>query len=400
MYLNAMRAHQLIEREGLDAVVATIPQNVAYVSGYRTMGFTSFEAFSVLPAPSRGLSALIVGHFGLAALALNPAWASQVFTYEETHWNNLLVPEVSASKIEWMHDTSGRGDVAVPVAHPTHTGDPIKALAFTLKALGLQDALLGFDDLNLAELLRERFLPSIRAVGCRALLQRIRLVKTVAELEEMRLAAAACQEALEDAFDIAREGEKSLCLARRFKVGLAKRNATTPLGAGGFGLAQMLYPRLTRGAVVPCAGIAIRNWYNTDVGRTVVVGSPSAAQQRAHRAITAAFNDLDASIQPGVHTDDLFPLIAESVARNGGDPEQLVLYIHAIGLDSYDYGHHTGQAGFRLEPNVVFCVYLLSFNPAVGEGFFVEDQYLVTDNGCEAMHTIPRDLFQAPLATG
>ncbi len=184
--------------------------------------------------------------------------------------------------------------------------------------------------------------------------------------------------------------------AEIFNTELARRGATTPIGAKGFGMAQMLHPTLEPGALVPCAAIAVHDWYNTDMGRTLVVGPPTDEQRRIHGHLESAFDALEESMRPGAATDDVFPIIEDSVRRGGGDPARLALYVHAIGIDSYDYGHNARQPGFMLEEGATLCVYALYMAPEAGGAAFIEEEYAVGESGPEALYTVPRTLIQAP----
>ena len=262
--------------------------------------------------------------------------------------------------------------------------------------MGLGNARIGFDDLTLALHLEKDRRLALRPMDARGLLQTVRLVKTSDELAAMKNAATLTQEAFYEALAAARPGVATAHLGRIFNTALAKRGATTPIGAKGFGMAQMLHPTLEEGALVPCAAIAVHDWYNTDMGRTLVVGTPTDEQRRIHGLLESAFDTLEAGLRPGAATDDIFPIIDDSVRRDGGDPDRLALYVHAIGIESYDYGHNARQPGFMLEENTTLCIYALYMTPEAGGAAFIEEEYAVTESGLEALYSVPRRLIQVP----
>ena len=386
---------QSMKEQGIDGMVVTMPQNVFYFTGFRAYGFTHYEAFAVVPADGTE-AALVIGHFGVLQVAASGDRALPVFTFDDTHFNAVFPSDCSSPIVPWPTAPGAEERLAAVLSRTQRTGavDPVEALATALGSTGLSGARLAFDDLNLALRLEQDTRLTLRPEDARGLLQSVRLVKTSKELAAMKKAATLTQEAFREAVAAARPGAPTAEMARVFGTALARRGATTPIGAKGFGMAQMLHPTLECGALVPCAGIAVLDWYNTDMGRTLVVGPPTDDQRRIHGLLESAFDAVDERLRPGASTDEVFGVIEDSVRRGGGDPERLALYVHAIGLDSYDYGHNARQPGFLLEPNVTLCVYALYMAPEAGGAAFIEEGYVVGESGPEALYSIPRGLIQ------
>ena len=395
-----MREQQLrdaMNEQGIDALLVTLPQNVFYLTDYRVFGFTHFESFAILPADGAE-AALITGHFGLLQVAGACDRPLRLFTFDDTHFNAVFPADLASPLVPWPTAPGAEERLAAVLSRTQRTGavDPVDALAVALGSLGLRNARLAFDDLTLAAHLEQDRRLALRPIDARPLLQTVRLVKSPDELAAMKQAAALTQEAFSEAIVAARPGAPTAGMGRIFVTELAKRGATTPIGAKGFGMAQMFHPTLETGALVPCAAIAVHDWYNTDMGRTLVVGPPTAEQRRIHGHLESAFDALEKRLLPGVPSDDVFPIIEDSVRRDGGDLGRLALYVHAIGIDSYDYGHNARQPGFMLEENTTLCIYALYMAPEAGGAAFIEEEYVVGESGLEALYSIPRALIQAP----
>ena len=395
--MREQQLHRAMNEQGIDALLVTAPQNVFYLTGYRVFGFTHFESFAILPAGGAE-PALVTGHFGLLQVAGACDRPLRLFTFDDTHFNAVFPTDLASPIVPWPTPPGAEERLADVLSRTQRTGavDPVDALAIALDSLGLGNARLGFDDLNLALRLNQDAQVDPRPVDARPLLHSVRLVKTPGELAAMKQAAALTQEAFSEAIVAARPGAPTAGMGRIFVTELARRGATTPIGAKGFGMAQMLHPTLEPGALVPCAAIAVHDWYNTDMGRTLVVGPPTAEQRRIHGLLESAFDALEALMRPGKATDDVFPIIEDSVRRGGGDPGRLALYVHAIGIDSYDYGHNARQPGFMLEEGATLCVYALYMAPEAGGAAFIEEEYAIGESGPEALYTVPRTLIQAP----
>ena len=395
MYLNKDRALRVMEQNNLDALVATIPKNVGYLSSYFPLGEGTFETFAILPRSSSIPATLVVGHSTLPGVAANPTWMPHLISYEETHWNTihpqpgipfdnpwLTAPEFEPEMRRLMKD-----------AHNAGTHDGLKALAGGLRDLGLEKARLGFDDLHLAEALKEQHLPDLKVTGGRHHLVDIRIVKTPEELGIIRHAAQINEDSIQESLKSAREGMQPGEQMTKYRIAVAERGGLSSVGLPGFSWGGQFDDPLKKGALFPIIGVCTYKRYGTDLLRTIVVGPPTPSQARLHGAVMGAWSTLDAAIRPGLNTNDIFGIVRQSFAELGGDGGQLAIYVHGIGLDSYENNHHERQEGFVLEENMVFCVFMVHMAHQDGGGIFLEEQILVTKDGCEQLFTLPRDLI-------
>ena len=80
--LNHERALAVMDKFGLDALVAAIPRNVYYASGFWTRisewGFQENQAAVILPRDPSKTPVLIVPEFAIASLLESPTWIPQV----------------------------------------------------------------------------------------------------------------------------------------------------------------------------------------------------------------------------------------------------------------------------------------------------------------------------------
>ena len=379
MFLNKPRALDVMERNNLDALVVTMPRNVGYVSNYHPFGIVTFESFAILPKSDSIPPTLITGTGGLGYISAFPTWMENIITYEEYHYTKLF------------------GDVnEFGVKHrpsPPATYDPLEALAPTLKELGLDGARLGIDDLYLAQALKDRYSPNLQAVGARELLKEIRMVKSQEEIKVMREGARMSQECMDETIAAAGEGATATELEIVYRDAVSGRGGESPLGLNAYSLMSWFNATLKKGAMSPLPGIATYWWYLTDCGRTITVGEPTKKQVDANNAVMAAGEGLDEMAKPGVHTHQLFAGIREAFARAGGDNDKLALYIHGIGLEAYERNHHEQEPGFVLEPGVTFCTFLMLMAPEANGAIMLEEETLVTEDGCEQLYTLPRELI-------
>jgi len=85
MLISLDRARDHLVREGLDAVIATTPINVAYAGDFASeflLGrFDDDTAAVILPADSAVPPALVIAEFDLPYLTAQPSWIEEVQLY-------------------------------------------------------------------------------------------------------------------------------------------------------------------------------------------------------------------------------------------------------------------------------------------------------------------------------
>ena len=376
MYLNRERALDIMERNNLDALVAFTNENITYLTDYQPLGIGLSLAMAILPRSESIPPTLLVGHSAIGYLAKYPTWVENVRSYEEFYYNNLF--ELPAG------------------ARPNHLEiyDHVEALAVCLRDLGLDRARLGFDHLNLADQLKEKFLPDLNALNAWKHFVNIRMVKTPDEIEVLRLGCQINQEALQETTSTVYEGMPAEEFDRNFRVAVSKRAGTTFYGRDGYSAAGWFHPTLNKGDLITTAALTTYKRYNNDLARTFVLGPPTKRQVTLHNAVVAACESVDRLVKPGVHTHEIFKTAQETVAERDGRPDRLAVYVHGIGLDWVEQDHHQRQPGFVFEPNMVFCVFMVQSTPEDGGGVFIEEQIRVTEDGCEQMETMTRELVE------
>jgi Xaa-Pro aminopeptidase len=160
--LNQPRALARMERDGLDALVASVPRNVYYASGFWTRisewGFQENQASVILPRDPARPATLVVPEFAIAGLLESPTWIPQVRVTEFlntsfiAHEPEPVRLDPLQSDVERLYAEKVRGAMAP---------DIVRGTAEALADLGLADARVGFDDLRLAHHVG-RELPGLR----------------------------------------------------------------------------------------------------------------------------------------------------------------------------------------------------------------------------------------------
>ena len=143
MNLNEVRAYAFMESNGLDALVATTPANVRYVSDFGGTGYP-LETFAVLPRSPSIPPTLGAGHRALVLLAANPTWMPSFVTFEQVQFANIF-PQPGDSPDQLLSITpevDGEVRRLLKEARKTGADNPVEALARTLRNLQLERATL------------------------------------------------------------------------------------------------------------------------------------------------------------------------------------------------------------------------------------------------------------------
>jgi Xaa-Pro dipeptidase len=129
------------------------------------------------------------------------------------------------------------------------------------------------------------------------------------------------------------------------------------------------------------------NGYFADIGRTTVVGRPTAMQRRIY---TAVYEGLMAGVEqmrPGRTNQDVADAVIAKVGEHGFGDRLFSLFIgHGIGMGANEppYIGETmpGATVVELKPGMVFAVEPLVWVPDEpgGGGVRIEDMVLVTDD--------------------
>lgn len=110
---------------------------------------------------------------------------------------------------------------------------------------------------------------------------------------------------------------------------------------------------------------------------------PSAieAQQKGSRAI-----------KPGVKLSEIHKTIEEVVRSAGYSGYTRSMFGHSIGLECEEQPFISASCDAVFEPNMVFCVEVSWYQPG-WVGMNAEDMVLVTEDGCEELSTMPKELY-------
>jgi Xaa-Pro aminopeptidase len=360
-------ARDLAAEAGIDLLVLTPGSDLRYLTGYHAH---AMERLTALAVPSRGEPFLVVPRLEAPMVAASPAAGLEL---ELLPWDELDDPFALLART-----AEGRlGSRPQRVAVGSRT--------WAEHALGVQRALSG-SALELAA----------------PVIDRLRMVKTPAEVEELAAAGAAIDRVH------ARMGEWLRVGRTETQVGadigaaiLAEGHVAvdfTIVGSGPNGASphHELSDR-TIGAgdlVVVDIGGMTATGYRSDCTRTYVVGGPpDSSVAEWYGVLQAAQEAATAAVRPGVTAEDVDAAARRVIDDAGWGGYFIHRTGHGIGLDTHEAPYIVSGNPLPLEPGMAFSVAPGLYLPGRC-GARIEDIVVCTDDGVRILDNGPRELVE------
>jgi len=384
--LNKPRLAEIARRNGIDAFVATSPENVTYASGYWALSQwirRGPQVHVLLPVKNLEASRVIAPSSLLDQFVdQEDVWIANVSRYGFFHVDKADQP-LSRSDAR-LFDLFSQPDEK----------DAIGALVKALQKEGLDRATVAIDELGLMPGHWERLqqeLPNAKLVPAMKLFREIRAVKTPQEIERLRRIATITEESVEAALKLARPGVTELEMSCAFHTKTVESNATPVLGCLGFGARSAMpnvYPsetKLKAGDVIRFDAGGRYKHYRADLARIAILGEPDNKIKTYHKAlhngVIAAFD----AIRPGVRASEVFE-VAMNATRKSGIPHYSRSHVgHGIGLDGYDMPDLIPGNDQIIEEGMVMCVETPYYEFGWC-GLQVENTVVVRKDGVELLH--------------
>jgi Xaa-Pro aminopeptidase len=363
------RARDLAGELGLDLLVLTPGSDLRYLSGYHAH---AMERLTALAVPRRGEPFLVVPRLEAPMVAASPAAQLELdlLAWDETDDPFALLAGAAAARL-------GAAPRRIAVG----------ARTWAEHALGVQRAAAG---------------AVLELAG--PVLDRLRMVKTPAEVEQLALAGAAIDRVH------ARMGEWLRVGRTEAEVGadiaaaiLAEGHVAvdfTIVGSGPNGASphhELSDRRVGAGDVVVIdIGGMTATGYRSDCTRTYVVGGPPPAEVAEWYAVLqAAQQAATEAVRPGT-TAESIDAAARAVIAGAGWGEHFIHRTgHGIGLDTHEAPYVVAGNDLPLEPGMAFSV-----EPGIylaGRcGARIEDIVVCTDDGVRTLNNGRRELVELP----
>lgn len=365
-------------RHGCDVLLLTSPENITYVTGYRTWYFSSKFRPVICVVPQAGEPALVLRILEKTTVQLT-SWAPHVYC--------------------WGSASRNLG--------PLQAADPAAATALAVRELAGSAATVGIEagegarfnaPLTLLDELRAT-MGGIRFIDGTPAIQDTRMIKTEWEVSRLREACKATEDSIKAAFArVEPDATTESDLARWIAAGMAERGVdrvsylTIISGDAKYSTfnAYATGRIIRRGDIVLADISGHIDGYASDLTRTAIVGRPSAEQARMAQAANDSVMRCIEAMKPGAPISRI-SRVAEDTIREAGYGQYVVHSSgHGIGLDVVEYPMIHHSQGAVLEPGMTFAVEqgVYPYRPEDGaEGIYwcfrTEDVVRVTASGAE-----------------
>ena len=354
---------------GVDLVVVTPGSDLRYLCGYDAH---AMERLTALAVPSGGDPFLVVPRLEAPMVAVSPAGALdlEVLAWDETDDPFALLARVA-------NDRLGRGPSRVAVG----------ARTWAEHALGVQRALPG-SALELAS----------------PVVDRLRMVKAAAEVEELAAAGAAIDRVHARMGEWLRAGRTEAEVGADIAAAILAEGHVgvdfTIVGSGPNGASphhELSDRRIQAGDVVVVdIGGETASGYRSDCTRTYVVGGrPDAEVSEWYAVLQAAQEAATAAVRPGVSAEEIDAVARRLITEAGWGEHFIHRTGHGIGLDTHEAPYIVSGNRLPLVPGMAFSV-----EPGIylaGRcGARIEDIVVCTEDGVRTLNVGPRELAELP----
>jgi Xaa-Pro aminopeptidase len=360
-------ARDIADETGVDLLVLTPGSDLRYLCGYNAH---AMERLTALVVPRRGEPFLVVPRLEAPMVDAGPAGGLglEVLTWDETDDPFAVLAGAAGARL-------GAAPARIAVG----------ARTWAEHALGVQRALPG-SALEIAS----------------PVVDRLRMVKSAAEIEELAFAGAAIDRVHARMGEWLRVGRTEAEVGADIAAAIIAEGHTgvdfTIVGSGPNGASphHELSGRTVRAGdlVVVDIGGETSTGYRSDCTRTYVVGgSPDAEVAEWYAVLQAAQAASTAAVRPGVTAEEI-DAAARTVIDDAGWGKHFIHRTgHGIGLDTHEAPYIVAGNELPLVPGMAFSV-----EPGIylaGRcGARIEDIVVCTDDGVRTLNDGPRELVE------
>ncbi len=351
------KAVNVLNEGRFDAFVVSSPENFAYLAGF------------VVPSHH----VLRWRHSMLVVTADGRVFAFTVDMEESTVKRRL--PDVPVRSWREFADSS------------------MVVLADYLTEIGLAEARLGIelDYLPARDLQRlEAALPAAHIACSGASFDRLRFIKTGAEIDLLRRLSRISDKGIHDAYASARIGGTEMDIAAALTRSVYEQGAQDYkfmiVATGERSQLPNVGPTLRKletGDICRVEIFSIIDGYHAGVCRSASVGEPPDQAEEIWSVLSRATCSLIDLIRPGLSTSEVYSAYLKMVEPLNMPPIDFAG--HGIGLHLHEHPYLAAQDKTVLEPGMILGIEPLIYNTGYGFGLQNKDMILVTEDGCELL---------------
>ena len=348
---NIERLNQLMDENECSAVVARSGKNFTYLAGFaypgtlaRHLDFPDSPRGVLVVWPRHGDPVLVVNDIA-APLARRDGWIENVQVYDG------------------------------------YSESPYARTADILKDIGLGNQKIGLEKDYLSALQWEEMvslLPEATLMDCTEIMDRVRWIKTVAEVERLEQGANLLDEVYLEVFPTVRPGDTERDVHSRIIEGCIRRGAGWAHGILNTSRNNVAYGgegdmAFETGDIIRNDYVSYLNGYPGHQSRTVVVGEPSRELVNTYRIHRDIYRATIENCRPGVMASDIYHF-ASNAFNDAGIEGKINIAGHGVGAWWHQQEPYMVPSGrHTLEKGMV-----VALEPHIGH-WHLQDMVLITD---------------------
>ncbi|MDO4711483.1 MAG: Xaa-Pro peptidase family protein [Peptostreptococcaceae bacterium] len=269
------------------------------------------------------------------------------------------------------------------------------------------DAVMGIDKAWPARfLLRlQELMPDKKYVNSSLLIDEVRSIKDEEEKELMRGSSRICDQVMEELIPWVVKGLTENQLSDKVKELFANRGIKSlsfePITAYAKGAADPHHATDdSKGKKGDCVVLDIGGFYKnyaSDMTRTVFIGEVSDRHREIYETVREANMRGIAAAKPGNRMCDVDRAARSYIEEKGFGKYFIHRTGHSIGLEDHEYGDVSSVNESIIRPGQCFSIEPGIYIPEEGIGVRIEDLVLITEDGCEVLNKVSKELTIVPM---
>jgi Xaa-Pro aminopeptidase len=376
----------VLDAEGLDALVASTPENLQYVTGFRSVAHALFRGLELYGVFTRRGVGLVIPFIDATGVSADAIAVDRVACYGKFFFNYADPPGPVGARV--------RDITRAPAAGPG------EALRDVLDGLGVLGRRIGLDEAGLFPAAWSRLggqLDGSALVPAYGHFRAARMVKSADEVRRLERAALIAEDGVAAVLAMLKPGVTEREAATGFEQEVLRKGAQpffTVVTMGERAALADVYASerpLAPGDLIRFDLGCVYQGYRSDISRTAVLGPPTDKQRRYYDAARDGEIAAIAAMTPGVPVSRIFET-AMRVTRERGMPHYERHHVgHGIGLEAYDPPTINATTHTALESGMVFCVETPYYEHGWG-GVQVEDAVEITATGVRRLTRSSQEL--------
>jgi Xaa-Pro aminopeptidase len=380
------RLTRVLEAEGLDALVATTPENLQYVTGFRSVAHALFRGLELYGVFTRRGVGLVIPFIDSTGVSADGIQVDRIACYGNFFFNYTEQPGPVGTRIREITSKPAAG--------------PGEALREVLDGFGVLGRRIALDEAGVYPATWQRLTEQLAGTPITPAYAHFRIARMVKSSREVALlekAARIAEDGIAAIWGMLKAGVTEREAAIAFEQEVIRRGAQTFFTVVTMGHRAALADvyasdtALRAGDLIRLDLGCVYQGYRSDISRTAVLGTPTEKQLRYYNAARDGEKAAIAAMKPGVPVSQIFET-AMAVTREHGMPHYQRNHVgHGIGLEPYDPPTINAAGQTVLEPGMVFCVETPYYEHGWG-GIQVEDAVEITAAGVRRLTQSSQEL--------